>query len=573
MGVVDVLANTTEAVELAPRVWWVGSMLPDDRFQCHVYLIEQGDQSVLIDPGSALITAEVIRKIESVTPLTNVRWLVCSHADPDIIGGLPALVEQGLHPDAKIVTFWRDEALIIHSGTPLQFWRIEDHDWTLRLEDRSLRFILTPYLHFAGAFCTYDQESQTLFSSDLFGGFTLESSLFASSMDYFDSIRAFHEHYMPSREILTHTLEELRPIPMKRIAPQHGQVIPEHLILPIIDKLETLECGIYLIARNEPGLRFLLNANQVVKGVVDILIRAKRFSEVVEHLSLMASQVLQTEYLELWAERDGLVIRFEQSDGFTGHRAAPPDDVRSVLDGGAAPTGSRFLLALTSPTTERSSGAVVLGFKEHPQLDGRTRAVLSQLTSLVEVGLEREMITRTAQTERATWRNRAMHDPLTGLLNRTSLAETLFQLFTPNDAGAQPLTAALMIDIDLFKGVNDSFGHDTGDRVLQHVARCINASIRPSDLAFRYGGEEFLVLLSVLDLEMATIVATRIRSRVVADSGTLPPVTLSIGIAMRHEGEGPQSLFNRSDEALYDAKNSGRDCVVSHEPSTFDESA
>lgn len=96
-------------------------MIPDDRFQCHAYLIEQGDQSVLIDPGSALIGDEIIRKIESITPLHNVRWLVCSHADPDIIGALPALVARGLHPEAHIATFWRDEALIIHSGTPLPF--------------------------------------------------------------------------------------------------------------------------------------------------------------------------------------------------------------------------------------------------------------------------------------------------------------------------------------------------------------------------------------------------------------------------------------------------------------------
>ncbi len=558
----DQLANTSEAVELAPRVWWVGSMIPDDRFQCHAYLIEQGDQSVLIDPGSALIASEIIRKIESVTTLSNVRWLVCSHADPDIIGALPALVGHGLHQDAHIVTFWRDEALIVHSGTPLPFWRIEDHNWTLELEDRRLRFILTPYLHFAGACCTYDEESETLFSSDLFGGFTLETSLFATSMDYFDSIRAFHEHYMPSREILTHALEELRTLPMRRIAPQHGQVILEPLIMPIIDRLETLECGIYLMARSDPRLRFLLNSNEVVKGVVDVLIRATRFSEVVEHLSKMATQILGSEYLELWAKSADVVIRFDNSDGFAGTRSSPPEDVRTVLDGRVQSEGPRFLLPVTSPTSELTSGAVVLGFSEDPHLDSPTRAVLAQLASLVEVGLEREMVTRAAQMERAAWRSRAMHDALTGLLNRASLAETFDEVFDTERGDAQTITAALMIDIDFFKTVNDTFGHDTGDKVLQHVARCVSSSIRPNDLAIRYGGEEFLVLLNEITIETVEIAAQRIRSKVASDGEDLPPVTISIGAAVRRQGEGLHGLIARSDEALYDAKRSGRDRIM-----------
>ena len=87
----DVGPDLSEAVELAPRVWWVGSLLPGDQFQCHAYLVEQGDQSVLIDPGSVLAVDDMIRKIDAVVGIEHVRWLVCSHSDPDIIGALPAL--------------------------------------------------------------------------------------------------------------------------------------------------------------------------------------------------------------------------------------------------------------------------------------------------------------------------------------------------------------------------------------------------------------------------------------------------------------------------------------------------
>ncbi len=557
----DVAVDTSEAVELAPRVWWVGSMLPHDRFQCHVYLVEQGDQSVLIDPGSALITDEVIRKVDSIVGLANVRWLVCSHADPDIIGALPALVAKGLHPEAAIVTYWRDAALIVHSGTQLPFWLIEDHDWRLALEDRTLQFIFTPYLHFAGAFCTFDETSGTLFSSDLFGGFTDDHSLFASSMAYFEAIRAFHEHYMPSREILAHAMQELRNLPMKQIAPQHGQVVPLNLIAPIMEKLERLECGIYLLARNDPGLAFLLDANRTIHDVVDTLVREQQFSAVAEHLAELSAQLLDTEYLELWAGAGSILLHFDQSDGYAGYLDDPPDDVQRILAGVVVEPGRRLLLPIISLASDRVNGVVVLGFSEPALLDQPTLAVVSQIIGLVEVGLEREVLTRSTDLERAAWHAQAIHDPLTGLFNRVSLTDAFSQLLAYDDRKGSPQMAALMIDIDHFKMVNDTFGHPVGDQVLQNVATSITASIRPTDLAFRYGGEEFLVLLDDVVTATAVMAAERIRERVARSLEYLPRVTASVGVALRRHGEGHADLTQRADEALYAAKDGGRDRV------------
>ena len=524
-------------------------------------MIEQGDQSVLIDPGSALIADEVIRKVDSVIGLANVRWLVFSHADPDIIGALPALLARGLHPEATIVTHSRDEALIVHSGTPPGYWRIEDHDWRLALEDRTLRFVFTPYVHFAGAFCTFDEVSGTLFSSDLFGGFSEDQALFATSIDYFDAIRAFHEHYMPSREILIHAIDQLRELAIRRIAPQHGQVIPDHLIVPIMDRLEKLECGIYLLARHDPGLAFLLAANRTIRDVVDTLVREQQFSVVAAHLAELSSQLLGTAYLELWAETEGEFLQFEQADGFAGHIADPPGDVQAVLHGDNPPNNSRLILALTSPITNQVEGAAVLSFRERPILDGPTLAIVWQITSLVEVGLEREVLRRSVDLERTAWHERAIHDTLTGLYNRVSLADAFRRLTAFDDRNATPQLAALMIDIDYFKKVNDTFGHPTGDRLLQYVAHSITTSVRPSDLTFRFGGEEFLVLLSNVDETIAQAAAERIRASVASPAEERPTVTVSVGVAMRHPGEQNDALVMRADRALYLAKSKGRDRV------------
>jgi diguanylate cyclase (GGDEF)-like protein len=557
----DVQINISEAVEIAPRVWWVSTLLVGDKFQCHVYLIEQGDQSVLIDPGSALTADEVIRKVDSVIGLENVRWLVCSHQDPDIIGALPALVARGLHPEAAIVTHWRDEDMIRDSGTPLKYWRIEEHDWRLELEDRTLQFVFTPYLHFADAFVTFDEVSGTLFSSDLFGGFTDDRSLFATSVAYFDSIRAFHEHYMPSREILAHALEQLRELPIRRIAPQHGQVIPEDLIVPIMDLLEKLECGIYLLAREDPGLAFLLAANRAIHDVVDALVREEQFSAVTAQLAELAQQSLGAQYLELWAATGDTLLQFEQGDGFAGHRADPPADVQGVLRGAPAPESARLILALTSPASNQMDGAVVLGFRERPNLGKPALAVVGQIAGLVEVGLEREVLRRSADLERAAWHERAIHDPLTGLYNRVLLSDSARRIFALDDRNEMAQVAALMIDIDLFKRVNDTFGHATGDRVLQYVAQAITQSVRPSDLVFRYGGEEFLVLLPDVDGITALAAAKRIRTRIAHPAKECPDVTASVGVARRHANEDCEALVARADLALYKAKSNGRDRV------------
>ncbi len=559
--------DVSGAVEIAPRVWWVGSLLEHDRFQCHVYLIEQGDQSVLIDPGSALTAPEVIRKIDEVVGVRNVRWLVCSHADPDIIGALPALEAHGLHPGARIVTHWRDEALIVHSGTRLPFWRIERHQWRLALEDRTLRFVFTPYLHFAGAFVTFDEATGTLFSSDLFGGFDAERALYAETASYFDAIRSYHEHYMPSREILAHAMGQLRELPLERIAPQHGQVIPQPLIAPIMDQLETLECGIYLLSREEPGLAFLLGANRTIHDVVDTLVREQHFAAVAAFLADLAVRNLGAQYLEIWSGEGDLMLVFERADGFAGHPGVPPADVRHVIDGGAPPDGTRVIWALRSPVSERVSGAAVMGFATPTVIDDATHAVIAQITGLVEVGLEREVMRRTAELERVAWHERALHDPLTGLHNRASLSDVLEQLFRMDDAGGSPRVAVLMVDVDHFKEINDTFSHAMGDRVLQHVAAALTQSVRPTDVVFRYGGEEFLVVLADVDVAVAASVAERMRQNVSVSSAERPTVSVSVGLAVRHRGETPDLVMARADAALYRAKAAGRDRVVVDEPS------
>ena len=163
-------------------------------------------------------------------------------------------------------------------------------------------------------------------------------------------------------------------------------------------------------------------------------------------------------------------------------------------------------------------------------------------------------------------RREALIDPLTGLYNRRALEQHM-EILWP--ATGERVLSVLALDIDHFKRINDTYGHAIGDVVLRHVADTLHKSIRGEDIAVRFGGEEFLILLPDTPLAGAEKVAETIRSRVEAlrltrrhDNLTLAPFTISLGVAMRRESDDHESLLERADQALYRSKSGGRNQVT-----------
>lgn len=161
----------------------------------------------------------------------------------------------------------------------------------------------------------------------------------------------------------------------------------------------------------------------------------------------------------------------------------------------------------------------------------------------------------------------AHHDPLTGLLNRRGFFLAMRPLLC-HEGRQQQEVSVLMLDVDHFKQLNDNYGHALGDRVLGELGHTLRESLRGSDVAVRWGGEEFCVLLSGTGAAAAQTLADRIRRRFsdrCADIGELDgrPVTVSVGIACAQVDRLPfEQLQNRADAALYQAKHGGRDRVA-----------
>ncbi len=154
------------------------------------------------------------------------------------------------------------------------------------------------------------------------------------------------------------------------------------------------------------------------------------------------------------------------------------------------------------------------------------------------------------------------YDPLTNLLNRRGFEIAYKALSQTHERGQRPFSL-LFVDIDLFKKINDTYGHDVGDLVLKHLAELLRSALRSSDIVARWGGEEFVILLNDADVVKAKDVAEKLRLMIEENRHEeLPHFTISVGVAQAQDNVAFEGVLKHADEALYRAKESGRNRVV-----------
>jgi two-component system cell cycle response regulator len=238
---------------------------------------------------------------------------------------------------------------------------------------------------------------------------------------------------------------------------------------------------------------------------------------------------------------DAEVVCVEDEDAAASDAMLPPL-VRAIRFGGA------------------SCGNVSLGtVAMAPLVTSEEDGALLDLVS-AEIGGPIRIVTLVEETRRL-----ASSDPLTGLTNRRAFSLALETEIARAERLGHPLSM-LLLDVDHFKSVNDTHGHQVGDAVLREVGKCLRGSVRVYDHVARWGGEEFVVALPQANAAEAAVVAERIRARI---AGVVIPtvtaalsVTASVGIAARRAGEQLDGLIERADQAMYLAKTGGRNQVV-----------
>lgn len=190
-------------------------------------------------------------------------------------------------------------------------------------------------------------------------------------------------------------------------------------------------------------------------------------------------------------------------------------------------------------------------------LEGELRKRLEEVQSE-----SRELRTKMIEAHR-----QAATDTVTGLPNRLAYEERLEQEYARWKRFAEPLTL-LVWDIDDFKRINDRFGHDAGDKALRIIGRSLQLGLRETDFVARFGGEEFVMLLtgtrSEDAMEVAEVVRREVKESGIHSLGNRVEITISCGMSQFTEGDTPSTVFARADKALYEAKRSGKDRIVAH---------
>jgi len=573
----------TDPIEVAPDLWWVGGRIDGDPFQCHSYLLRRGNQSVLFDPGSSLTWPETRRKVEMLVPFDDIRWFVVHHQDPDICGAMPEIDRLINREDAAWVTHWRAAVLLKHYNPSVPFWLIDEHDWCLDLGGRTLEFVFTPYLHFPGAFASFDRLTGTLLSSDLFGGFTDDDRALCSGLADFEGIRAFHQHYMPDRSILLHAMLALEKLPIELVAPQHGRLIAGDDIMTYITRLKNLEVGIYLLADTDTDIRHLQALNNLLHDTVEIIATEQDFRVIAAHIFNQVSEVLSIQSSEIICSLDRKrAVWMTSADRFRGSEIDLPKaftadlpseddwtsaDTDRVMAGDLPfePSEHDIVLPLFRADGSSFLGVAVLAVNDHLSVTPELRTVLQRVSQPLGVAVERELINRMLDAERQSLYERSVRDPLTNLFTRRYLDDAASRLIEVHQRNQDSGFGLLMADIDHFKKVNDTYGHLVGDEVLVAVSEVLHDACRKADFAVRFGGEEFAVLMPLTPMDGAFELAERLRASVenlrpVTKAGPID-ITISLGVALHHPAESLADTLRKADTALYRAKESGRNQV------------
>ncbi|GKU78472.1 sensor domain-containing diguanylate cyclase [Paenibacillus sp. L3-i20] len=214
-------------------------------------------------------------------------------------------------------------------------------------------------------------------------------------------------------------------------------------------------------------------------------------------------------------------------------------------------TGSRSLIAAPIFVDGEVVGAILITHKKASFFSYDNYKLLQVMSTHIGLAV-------TNASLHAEVRRMVITDNLTGLHARHYLNEQI-----QNRQRKDAFGSLILVDIDYFKRVNDTFGHQVGDRILVQVSNIITSSIREDDIAARWGGEELAVYLPGVRTEKALRIAERIRKQVAEE--TDPTVTVSCGVSewtFDNEKISVESLFYRADMALYEAKNNGRNCVI-----------
>ncbi|MDX1295523.1 MAG: diguanylate cyclase, partial [Sulfurimonadaceae bacterium] len=239
-------------------VYWLG-IIEESAFRCNSYLIRDGDQAFIVDPGGTNHFEQVFNRVRQIMEPENVSALILCHQDPDVAGSMADWLS--FKPQIEIFSTPRTHVLLPHYGEgSYNAVDVEQNPEITLSSGRRLLFRPAPFLHFPGAFVTYDEASGFLFSGDIWAALDIEWKLVVNDFtQHVTRMDLFHKDYMASNLAARGFVNSIEDLEISAILPQHGSIISSRDVSRALDYLKNLECGIDLIYATENMLESLSN--------------------------------------------------------------------------------------------------------------------------------------------------------------------------------------------------------------------------------------------------------------------------------------------------------------------------
>lgn len=227
-------------------VYWLGNLEPG-AFRTNSYLIRDGDQCVLVDPGNRSSFQTMRKRVAQIVDPATVSGMVLCHQDPDVAASMSDWLD--VNPALRVFTTPRTQVLLPHYGrSDYAYIDVEEEPKLQLPSEAALRFIPAPFLHFPGAFATFDTASGFLLSGDIFASLDVGTKLWAEDFEALaDNMSLFHAEYMASNIAARGFVDRLGSLEIKAILPQHGSLIGEAMVHQSLHWLAHLKCGTDLI--------------------------------------------------------------------------------------------------------------------------------------------------------------------------------------------------------------------------------------------------------------------------------------------------------------------------------------
>lgn len=538
--------TTSRTAEIAAGIYWVGGCAQDGGLHCNPYLIIEGNEGVLIDPGSVLDFEDVYENVCSLIALEKIKYVILQHQDPDLCSAVPLFEKAGA--TFEIVTHWRTQTLVKYYGIQSNYYIINENNFLLKLKSgRTLGFVLTPYLHFPGAFTSYDYQTKTLFSSDLFGAFSYEWSLYAGE-DYLEKMKTFHEHYMPSNSILRPVMEMFLGMDIAMIVPQHGSIIKGNVI-SYIKALRDLECGTLL----NPIKRDLAKSGGYM-GICSAVL--KRLGSIFNQESVR----------ELVADME---LTLDDNLNITDYNVTGNELWNLIFEQILVRKGISWLIVI-EPLTETLSKEYDIPMPE--VFESHIKKIEDEASSLSEQNRMLKEINTRLESSIQESQNKLIRCAITGLYNfsffKNYLASEINSIFT--DFSEQN-PGLIVISLDNIERIEYLYGHDEVEAVQRNVVFILEALKDGNEMLFKLQGFTFAFYIPQTTKEAALVFAEKIRNSVATSEKFIEKVTASIGLAWLSEIREKAEYHGKLDEAFYNvvamrtkiARNMGRNIVCS----------